>query len=289
MTIHTTLVPSSWMKLGAGCLLLWVLAPVISSAQQTPDGATSFDFLQAHLNEQTDRILSELKSGAQPERIPLIRVERDAAMNMAAETIGSSSLPRLGAAPLSHSVDEILRRQGLPAQLISVVAVESGFKPWALSPKGALGLWQLMPDTARRYGLVVNNQRDDRRDPSKSTTAAAQYLKDLYGQFGNWLLTLAAYNAGEKRVQNAVDRFGTRDFWTLSARLALPDETRRYVPAVLSKLGGERGLLSLEHPVFDGLKQTGPSDVFRSTGPAVQGQIVFATNTPAPSVGARSN
>ena len=233
MTIHARFLHSRWMKLGAGCLLLWALAPVISSAQQTPDEATSFDSLRAHLNEQTDRILSELKSGAQPERFAVIHVEHNPATYLKQESNDSGLMMRVTKGPLSDTVDAILREQGLPPRLISVALVESGFKPWALSPKGALGLWQLMPDTARRYGLVVSGYQDDRRDPAKSTTAAARYLQDLYGQFGNWPLTLAAYNAGEKRVQNAVDRFGTRDFWTLSAKLALPDETRRYVPTVL--------------------------------------------------------
>ena len=134
------------------------------------------------------------------------------------------------------TVASILGGQGLPEALLGVAAVESGFDPTALSPKGALGLWQLMPQTARRYGLVVNARRDDRLDPAKSTYAAANYLKDLYAQFGSWPLALAAYNAGEDRVQRALDRLGARDFWTLRRHSALPEETRRYVPAVLARM-----------------------------------------------------
>jgi membrane-bound lytic murein transglycosylase D len=130
----------------------------------------------------------------------------------------------------------------LPAQLVSVAAVESGFDARALSPKGARGLWQLMPETARRYGLLVDSRRDERLDPVKSTHAAAQYLKDLHAQFADWPLTLAAYNAGEGRVERALERLGARDFWTLSRVAALPDETRRYVPAVLARVTASAAL-----------------------------------------------
>ena len=106
----------------------------------------------------------------------------------------------------------------------------------ALSPKGALGLWQLMPDTARRYGLVVTASRDERLDVEKSTRAAARYLRDLYQQFGSWPLALAAYNAGEQGGPKAVERAGTRDFVQLSSLRLLPQETRNYVPAVLSAM-----------------------------------------------------
>jgi membrane-bound lytic murein transglycosylase D len=103
-------------------------------------------------------------------------------------------------------------------------------------------MWQLMPATARRYGLRVDGERDERADVDKSTRAAALYLRDLHLQFQDWLLALAAYNAGEARVQKAVTRAGTADFWSLSNRGHLPEETRKYVPAVLAAmdLGGGR-------------------------------------------------
>ena len=130
----------------------------------------------------------------------------------------------------------ILEDEGIPQEIAAVVVVESGGRSNALSPKGALGLWQLMPDTARRYGLVVTPSRDERLDVDRSTRAAARYLRDLYQQFGSWPLALAAYNAGEQRVQRAVERAGTPDFIQLSSLRLLPQETRNYVPAVLSAM-----------------------------------------------------
>jgi len=130
----------------------------------------------------------------------------------------------------------ILDDEGIPREIAAVVVVESGGRSNALSPKGALGLWQLMPATARRYGLVVTPSRDERLDIVKSTVGAARYLRDLYQQFGSWPLALAAYNAGEEALQRAVERAGTRDFVQISSLRLLPQETRNYVPAVLSAM-----------------------------------------------------
>jgi hypothetical protein len=130
----------------------------------------------------------------------------------------------------------ILEDEGIPQEIAAVVVVESGGRSNALSPKGALGLWQLMPDTARRYGLVVTPSNDERLDIEKCTRAAARYLHDLYQQFGSWPLAFAAYNAGETVVQRAVHTAGTPDFIQLSGLRLLPRETRNYVPAVLSAM-----------------------------------------------------
>jgi len=133
---------------------------------------------------------------------------------------------------LRATIEPILRQEGVPAELSAVVLVESGGQSAALSPKGARGIWQFMPDTARRYGLAVDLDKDERIDVLKSTRAAARYLRDLYSRFGSWALALAAYNAGEEVVQRAIERTGSRDFAGLGR--SLPPETRNYVPDVLS-------------------------------------------------------
>lgn len=130
-------------------------------------------------------------------------------------------------------IQRVLREEGLPPELVWIGLVESGYRPAARSPKNALGIWQLIPATAMMFGLRAS-PRDERTDPEKSTRAAARYLKFLYGRFGDWALTLAAYNAGERRVQSAIELAQDRDFWRLSASGMLPRETQGYVPAVLA-------------------------------------------------------
>lgn len=148
--------------------------------------------------------------------------------------------PRKGASSVDHInaadrfIGKVLAEYGLPQWLTAVVVVESGGNPSALSPKGARGLWQLMPGTARRYGLRVDDGVDERLDPMKSTYAAVRYLRDLYGTFQEWPLTLAAYNAGEDRIQKVMATTGIRLFEEMARGRLLPDETIHYVPAVLN-------------------------------------------------------
>lgn len=130
-------------------------------------------------------------------------------------------------------IQRVFREEGLPPELVWIGLVESGYDPTARSPKNALGIWQLIPETAATFGLNVT-QRDERMDPVKSTRAAARYLKFLYGRFEDWTLALAAYNAGERRVQIAIERARNRSFWRLSEAGLLPRETQAYVPAVLA-------------------------------------------------------
>lgn len=138
-------------------------------------------------------------------------------------------------------VAPILQEQGIPDAIMALVLVESAGQLTALSPKGARGLWQFMPYTARRYGLTVNSEIDDRLDVHKSTRAAARYLKHLHAEFGDWPLALAAYNAGEQLLRNAVLKSGAKDFAGLSGSRMIPAETRQYVPAVLAASALLRG------------------------------------------------
>jgi membrane-bound lytic murein transglycosylase D len=127
-----------------------------------------------------------------------------------------------------------LKEQGVPQDLIYLAQAESGFHPLAVSRVGARGIWQFMASRGRGYGLSHNMYVDDRQDPEKSTRAAARHLKDLYNQFGDWYLAMAAYNSGPGRVQAAVKRTGYADFWELYRRNVLPKETRNYVPIILA-------------------------------------------------------
>ncbi len=148
-----------------------------------------------------------------------------------------------------------LKEEGLPQDLIYLAQAESGFHPHAVSRVGARGIWQFMGSRARGYGLSHNMWVDDRQDPEKSTRAAARHLKDLYNQFGDWYLAMAAYNSGPGTVQAAVKRTGYADFWELYRRNVLPKETRNYVPIILAvtimtKNPSQYGLDSvvMEHP-----------------------------------------
>jgi membrane-bound lytic murein transglycosylase D len=131
-------------------------------------------------------------------------------------------------------ISEALRREGLPQDLIFMAGAESGFNPFALSRKGAKGIWQLMLPRAREYGLKKDRWVDEREDPEKSTEAAVRHLKDLYQRFGDWYLAMAAYNCGPASVQRAVEKTGYADFWVLRDLQALPRETQNFVPIILA-------------------------------------------------------
>jgi len=129
---------------------------------------------------------------------------------------------------------QIFMFKGLPKDLIYVALVESGFSPTARSHASAVGMWQIVPKTGRRFGLAQNQWVDERRHPMKAAKAAANYLSLLYNQFGSWSLALAAYNAGENAVQGALDKSGLKSFWDLRENGYLPAETRDYVPKVFA-------------------------------------------------------
>ena len=131
-------------------------------------------------------------------------------------------------------ISATLKAEGVPQDLIYLAQAESGFHPLAVSRAGARGIWQFMASRGRGYGLYHNQWVDDRQDPEKSTRAAAHHLKDLYNQFGDWYLAMAAYNSGPGTVQAAVKRTGYADFWELYRRNVLPKETRNYVPIILA-------------------------------------------------------
>jgi len=129
---------------------------------------------------------------------------------------------------------EILRKEGLPEDLVYIALIESGFSPKATSSANAVGYWQFIRGTGRRYGLRQNSYVDERRDFIHSTTAAAKYMKALYNLFGSWFLAISSYNVGENRIKRMVMKHYTRDFWELARNGYLPKETQNYVPKFLA-------------------------------------------------------
>ena len=125
---------------------------------------------------------------------------------------------------------EILREAGLPAGLALLPVVESSFRVNARGPGGSVGLWQLQAPTARRFGLIVNRRHDERLDPERATEAAVAYLGLLHDRYEDWPLALAAYNAGEGRVDRALKRYPGADYWGLIESHHLSAITRDYVP-----------------------------------------------------------
>src|SRR5229473_5841339 len=131
-------------------------------------------------------------------------------------------------------VRRVLKEEGMPQDLIYLAQAESAFLPQAVSKAGARGMWQFMSFAGRKYGLQKNWWLDERQDPEKATHAAAHDLRDLYDQFGDWYLAMAAYNSGAGTVQHAIERTGYADFWELYRRNVLPRETQSYVPIILA-------------------------------------------------------
>ncbi len=166
-------------------------------------------------------------------------------------------------------IRQIFKQEGVPQDLIYLAEAESGFLPMALSRAGARGMWQFMSSRSVDYGLARNWWVDERQDPEKSTRAAARHLKDLYAQFGDWYLAMAAYNSGPGNVQQAVQRTGYADFWELYKRNVLPAETKNYVPIILAytiigKNPAQYGLENLKPDppqVYDKVKVDYPVDL----------------------------
>jgi membrane-bound lytic murein transglycosylase D len=128
----------------------------------------------------------------------------------------------------------ILKEQNVPEDIVFLPLIESGFNANAYSPARAVGYWQFIASTAKRYGLEINWWRDERKDPVKSTVAAANYLKDLYQMFGSWNLAMAAYNAGEGKILKALNKSNADNYWALLEGRHIRNETKNYVPKFIA-------------------------------------------------------
>ncbi|MCL1980250.1 MAG: LysM peptidoglycan-binding domain-containing protein [Proteobacteria bacterium] len=133
-------------------------------------------------------------------------------------------------------IEAELKKAGLPTDLVFLAMIESGYNPSAYSPAKACGLWQFIEGTGSRYGLRIDSWVDERRQPEKATRAAIQYLSSLYAQFGDWYLAVAAYNAGEKKIDTALKTNNANDFWEIAVTEDIFMETKRYVPKLIAAI-----------------------------------------------------
>lgn len=133
-------------------------------------------------------------------------------------------------AAFQSMVSERIRKQELPEELYYLAMIESGYVTHAYSHASAVGMWQFMRPTAKQFGLISDGYVDERKDPIRATDAALRYLRALYNRFQSWPLAIAAYNCGEGRIEQAIRRGKTRDYWELVENRILPAETRDYVP-----------------------------------------------------------
>src|SRR5579883_2195094 len=166
-------------------------------------------------------------------------------------------------------IQRILDEEGVPQELIHLAQAESGFIPRAVSRKAAGGMWQFLKGRGNEYGLMQTRYTDDRMDPEMATRAAARHLHDLYTEFGDWYLAIAAYNCGPGAVEKAVERTGYADFWQLRSLGVLPAETTNYVPIILAmtimeKNAAEYGLdgIQMDAPLeYDSIETTAPTSL----------------------------
>jgi membrane-bound lytic murein transglycosylase D len=228
-------------------------------------------------NELTPTVDENIKAKAEAEiksthsDLPLVMTDQVAGFINYFSSRGRGTLERALARSgrYEEMIRRVLREQGVPQELIYLAQAESGFHPLAVSRAGARGMWQFMGSRAKGYGLERSWWVDDRQDPEKATRAAAHHLKDLYNQFGDWYLAMAAYNSGPGTVQSAVKRTGYADFWQLYNRNVLPKETRNYVPiivavTIMAKNPAQYGLDSVvkDKPVpYDTVKIDYPIDL----------------------------
>jgi len=177
-------------------------------------------------------------------------------------------------------IQRILDEEGVPQELMHLAQAESGFIPRAVSRAAAGGMWQFLRWRGQEYGLAQSAYTDDRMDPEKATRAAARHLRDLYGEFGDWYLAIAAYNCGPGSVEKAVERTGYADFWELRSRGVLPAETTNYVPIILAMTIMEKNAAEygIDHVTLDPALEY---DTVQVAGPTSLTLVSDITETPA--------
>ncbi len=220
--------------------------PASPTPQQVQQASPSSDEIKAKVAEELKELgEKELAENETPESEGEITYDIPITINRQVEFFldyFQNRIPKRFATWLARSgryvpmMRHVLKEHGLPEDLVYLAMIESGFSCQAYSRAHAVGPWQFIRGTGRRYGLEISYWVDERRDPVKATHAAAQYLKDLYGEFGSWYLAAAAYNAGEAKVRRALKRYQAEDFWSISQRKRryLKRETKQYVPKMIA-------------------------------------------------------
>ena len=175
-----------------------------------------------------------------------------------------SALSRLDR--IRPTMEQIFKQHGIPKDLVYLCLVESDANPHAVSCSGAAGYWQFIPDTAKKYGLQVNKYVDERKHLEKSTHAAAQYLRHLYSIFGDWYLSIAAYNAGEGAVLRLMKTKGVYTFWDINNSMDIKLETIEYVPKFIATviIAKDRNTYGL--PVPDSVHEPAVPDMMAGSG-----------------------
>lgn len=212
----------------------------LSSCASAPSSRNSSDS-GTTLKSEKDRASAETNRGeaAAVSALPRIKAESNPAVEKWIDYFSKKDRERFHrflqrGSSYREVVENTLDESGLPRELYYLAMIESGYQTRATSRASAVGVWQFISATGKRYGLELDDYVDERRDPIRATEAAAKYLRDLYNVFGSWPLALAAYNSGETRVMNAIIRGKSRDYWELRDRGVLPRETSEYYPKFLA-------------------------------------------------------
>src|SRR4051794_30100743 len=210
-----------------------VLSPQSSEYRKALEDAYSQILVREHAPVPAPRVDVEAAASIP---IPEHKTIRGALAYFTTDLKPSIQESLLRSAKYKKLIDGALDEAKLPKGLAYLPVIESAYMPTLTSRAGAHGIWQFMPDTAREYGLRVDWWVDERADPERSTRAAVTYLRDLYKQFNDWPLTLAAYNCGPGRIKRALNETSATTFWELLENAAVPRETRGYVPTFFATL-----------------------------------------------------
>jgi membrane-bound lytic murein transglycosylase D len=233
--------------------------PLTAVAHPVPDQSLSSNLELPISDESNDDFNLEILSGNQPKKgldfdIPIVINEKVEYFIQYFQSTLKNRFSNWLARSEKYIpfMKNLLRETGLPEDLVYMALIESGFNPYAYSRSKASGPWQFIYLTGKRYGLKVNGWVDERRDPEKSTIAAAKYLRDLYDMFECWYLAAAGYNAGENKIAIGMKRYQTEDFWELSKYRYLKQETKDYVPqmiaaALIAKDPEKYGFIGIEY------------------------------------------